>query len=251
MSGHSKWSKIKRQKGATDASRGQLFTKLGREISVSVRQGGADPNGNFKLRLAIQRARDHNMPADNVERAIRRAAGGGDGAALAEVIYEGYGPNGTAIMLDVLTDNRNRTIADLRNIFSRGGGNLGEAGSVAWLFDQKGVISLEVRPDQAETIALEAIDAGAEDVRIEGGSLEIYTTPPALEPVRRSLEQKGIAIASAELAMLPKTTVQLDEKAALQTLKLLDRLEEMDDVQRVYSNADFSEDVLAKYQAQS
>jgi len=247
MSGHSKWAQIKRQKGVADARRGQLFTKLGREITVAARQGGGDPETNFRLRLAIQRARDHNMPLDNIERAIKRGLGGTDSAALTEVTYEGYGPGGTAILLEVLTDNRNRTVQEIRNIFSRGGGNLGEAGCVAWLFEAKGVISIKVDATEAEEWALHAIDAGAEDVKLEDSSLEIHTRPQDLEAVRRALEEKKLPITSAELSMVPKTTLSLDEKAALQTLRLLDRLEELDEVQRVFSNADFPDAVLEKY----
>jgi YebC/PmpR family DNA-binding regulatory protein len=248
MSGHSKWSTIKRQKGLVDAKRGQLFTKVGREISVAVRQGGADQQTNFKLRLIIQKARDSNMPFENIDRAIKRASGGADGAALAEVSYEGYGPGGSAILVQVLTDNRNRTIAELRNILSRGGGNLGESGSVTWLFEPRGIIIIDGTKENAEEVALFAIDAGAEDVKIDGTSLEVITKPQELEAVRKALEQRKVPISSSDLSMVPKTMVKLDEKSALQALKLLDKLEEMDEVQRVYTNADFPDDVVSKYQ---
>ena len=252
MSGHSKWAQIKRQKGVADAKRGQLFTKVGREITVAARHGGGDPEANFRLRLVVQKARDNNMPADNIERAIKRGAGGLEGAALEEVTYEGYGPGGTAILLQALTDNRNRTVSDLRNIFTRAGGNLGEAGSVIWLFEQRGVIVIDInKGTNVEELELQAIDAGADDVKVEDSSLEIYTKPEELESVRKSLESQGLAIASAELSMVPKTVVQLDEKPALQTLKLLDRLEDLDDVQHVFSNADFSIEVVEKYSAQA
>ena len=248
MSGHSKWSQIKRQKGVADAKRGQLFTKLAREIAVAVRQGGIDQQNNFKLRLIIQKARDSNMPLENIDRAIKRASGGTDGAALAEVSYEGYGPSGSAILVQVLTDNKNRTLAEVRNILSRGGGNLGETGSVTWLFEPRGVIIIDGTKENAEEVALFAIDAGAEDVKIEGTSLEVNTKPQDLEAVRKALEQRRVTISSSELSMVPKTMVKLDEKSALQALKLLDKLEELDEVQRVYTNADFPDDVVSKYQ---
>ena len=227
MSGHSKWSQIKRQKGVADAKRGQVFTKLGREISVAARQGGADTTSNFRLRLAVQRARAENMPAENIDRAIKRATGGGDGASLEEVMYEGYGPGGVAILVDALTDNRNRTISDLRNVFTKSGGNMAEAGAVAWTFDQKGIISLTVEKADPEELALQVIDSGAEDVKIEEDSIEVHTAPHDLEQVRRSLEEQGIAMESSEMVMVPKISVFLEEKEALQFLRLVDRLEEL------------------------
>ena len=248
MSGHSKWSKIKRQKGVVDAKRGQLFTKLAREISVAVRQGGADTEANFKLRLIMQKARDNNMPLENIDRAIKRASGGTDGAALSEVTYEGYGPGGSAILAQALTDNKNRTLSEMRNILSRGGGNLGESGSVTWLFESRGVIIIDGTKENAEEVALFAIDAGAEDVKIEGTTLEVNTKPQDLEAVRKALEIKKVPISSSELSMVPKTMVKLDEKSALQALRLLDKLEELDEVQHVYTNADFPDDVVGKYQ---
>jgi YebC/PmpR family DNA-binding regulatory protein len=245
MSGHSKWAQIKRQKGVNDSRRGQMFTKLGREITVAARQGGPDPDGNFRLRLAIQRARDNNMPSDTIERAIKRGAGGSEGAELQEITYEGYGPGGTAIMVEVLTDNRNRSAAELRATFTRAGGNLGETGSVGWQFDNRGVITVQASGPDAEAVELAAIDAGAEDVRSDDGVVEITTAPNELEAVRRALAEQGAKITSAELSMVPKTTVDLGDKESEQVLRLLDRLEELDDVQRVYSNAEFSETVLA------
>jgi YebC/PmpR family DNA-binding regulatory protein len=249
MSGHSKWAQIKRQKGVADARRGQLFTKLAREIIVAVREGGDNPEGNFRLRLAIQKARDNNMPLDNIDRAIKRGSGKAEGASLVEMTLEGYGPNGAAILVQALSDNRNRTLQEVRNIFTRNGGNLGEAGCVAWLFDSKGLITVETNGQDAEELALQAIDAGAEDVRIEKDYIDIYTRPVEMEKVREALEAKNIAIASAELSMIPKSTVEMEEKAALQTLKLLDRLEELEEVQHVSSNVDFSDAILEKYQA--
>lgn len=251
MSGHSKWAQIKRQKGVADARRGQLFTKLAREIIVAVRDGGPNPEANLRLRLAIQKARDNNMPLENIERAIKRGSGQTEGENLAEVVLEGYGPSGVAIMVVALTDNRNRTIQEVRNIFSRNGGNLGESGCVAWLFDSRGVITVDVKGEEAEALALEAIDAGAEDVKIENNYVEIYTKPEDLEEIRKKLKEKNIPIASAEVTMVPKSLVQLEEKAALQTLRLLDKLEELDEVQYVSSNADFLDSVVEKYQSLS
>jgi len=248
MSGHSKWSSIKHQKGVADARRGQLFTKLTRDIIMAVRQGGSNPEANFLLRLAIQRARDNNMPMDNIERAIKRGSGTMEGANLVEMTLEGYGPGGAAILVKALSDNRNRTLQDVRNVFSRSGGSLGESGCVAWLFDLKGLISVETNDLDAEELALQAIDAGAEDVKVENNCVEIYTRPEELEAVRAALEQQNVRVASAELSMIPKTTVELEEKIALQTLRLLDKLEELDEVQNVSSNADFPDAILEKYQ---
>ncbi len=249
MSGHSKWSSIKHQKGVTDARRGQLFTKLTREIIVAAREGGSNPEANFRLRIATQKARDNNMPLENIERAIKRGTGELEGVSLVELVLEGYGTSGVAILVKALSDNRNRTLQDVRNIFSRHGGNLGESGCVAWLFDSKGVITIETDGLDADELALDAIDAGAEDIKVEDNYVEIYTKPEELETVRAALEQKNLPIASAELSMVPKTMVELEEKAALQTLKLLDKLEELDEVQYVSSNTDFSDSILEKYRS--
>ncbi len=248
MSGHSKWSSIKHQKGVADARRGQLFTKLTREIIVAVRQGGSNPESNFRLRLSIQKARDNNMPLDNIEKAIKRGSGTIEGANLVEMVLEGYGPGGAAILVQALSDNRNRTIQEVKNIFSRSGGSVGANGCVAWLFDLKGLISLESGDLDAEGLALQAIDAGAEDFKVENNFVEIYTKPGELEVVRTALERQNLPVASAELSMIPKTTVELEEKTALQTLKLLDKLDELDEVQHVSSNADFPNSILEKYQ---
>jgi len=251
MSGHSKWSSIKHQKGVADARRGQLFTKLTREIIVAVREGGANPETNIRLRLAIQKARDNNMPTDNIERSIKRGSGELEGVTLVEMVLEGYGPKGTAILVQALSDNRNRTVQDVRHIFSRYGGNLGENGCVAWIFDSKGLIRVETSNLDTEELALQVIDAGADDVTVQDSYMEIYTKPEELVTVRATLEQKDIAVASAELAMIPKTTVELEEKAALQTLRLLDKLDELDEVQHVSTNADFPDSTLEKYQEQA
>jgi YebC/PmpR family DNA-binding regulatory protein len=250
MGGHSHWSTIKRQKGASDAKRGQLFTKLAREVTVAAREGGGDPSMNPRLRLAIDKAREGNMPADTIKRAVERGSGAGEGAAaLQEVTFEGYGPGGVAILVQTLTDNRNRTVSDLRTTLNRGGGALGEAGTVAWQFDNKGLIVIEAAGADPEEVALQAIDAGAEDVRVEGEFVEVYTGPTDLDNVRRQLVDAGLKISSFELAMIPKNPLPVGEKVATQTLRLLDQIEELDDVQKVYSNADFPESVLMEYAA--
>ena len=251
MSGHSKWSTIKRQKGATDARRGQLFTKLSRDIAIAVREGGgSDPDLNYRLRLAVDKAKGSNMPMDTIDRAISRAAGGGDSdEQLENLIYEGYGPGGTAIMLQALTPNRNRTASEVRSVFTKAGANLGEAGCVAWNFESRGVITLEVDENRVEDIVLLAIDALADDVKVDGGYLEIYTQPETLEAVRKELEHHEVNTSSAEISMMPMSTVSLGAKEAEQTLKLLDNLEDLMDVQKVYSNADFPNEVLEKYRS--
>ena len=250
MSGHSKWHSIKHQKGVADARRGQLFTKLTREIIVAAREGGGNPEMNFRLRLAVQKARDANMPMDNIDRAIKRGTGELEGGSLTEVILEGYGPSGTAILVNALSDNRNRTIQEVRSAFTRHGSSLGESGCVAWLFDSKGVIIIKAESIDADELALAAIDAGAEDVKVENDYVEVYTLPEDLEKVRAALEENQVAIESSELLMVPKTLVQLDDKAAMQALKLMERLEEIDDVQNVFSNADIPDAVVAEYQSQ-
>jgi YebC/PmpR family DNA-binding regulatory protein len=249
MGGHSHWSQIKRQKWANDAKRGQLFSKLVREIAVAAREGGPDPDLNPRLRLAIERAREQNMPLDTIERAIKRATGAdAEAAQFQEVRFEGYGPGGVAIMVDALTDNRNRTVSEVRQVLSRNGGSLGEAGCVSWQFEGRGLIVLETQEGQdADELALLAIDAGAEDVKVEDGRIEVYTDPADLAQVRAALEEQGLQVASAELTMMPKASVPLDEKTAVQVLKLLDALEELEDVQRVYSNAEFPDSVLLEY----
>lgn len=249
MSGHSKWAQIKRQKGAADIKRGQIFTKLGREISVAVREGGPNPDTNPRLRLAIERARAANMPLDTIDRAIKRAAGGGEGANLERLTYEGYGPGGAAILVEVLTDNRNRTVAEVRSVFTRYGGSLGEAGCVAWMFDQRGVLTIDTAGRDPEEIELLAIDAGAEDFDTADGIVEVYCAPSDLEKVRQALTDAGLQVVSAELAMVPKTSLTLPAKDAAATLRLMERLEELDDVQKVYTNLEISEEAVAEYAA--
>ena len=248
MSGHSKWSTIKHGKAVSDARRGQLFTKLTKEIMIAVREGGGDADMNNRLRLAVQRAKDSNMPSANVERAIKRATGDEAGQArMEEVVYEGYGPGGTAILLQTLTDNRNRTVSDVRSTFSKIGGSLADAGAVAWQFEQKGVVVAEATEEQAEELALVAIDAGADDFETADSTLHAYSSPGMMETIRQTLSENGASVMSSELAMVPKNTISLDEKTAKQALRLLDQLEELEDVQKVFSNADFPDDVLEQY----
>jgi YebC/PmpR family DNA-binding regulatory protein len=247
LSGHSKWAQIKRQKGANDAQRGQLFTKLAKEIIIAAKAGGPDPAGNTRLRMAIQKAKDNNMPNDNINRAIQRGSGAGEGADVQEVTYEGYGPAGTALLVEVATDNRNRTVAEVRNVLTRAGGNLGESGSVAWNFESRGVVTVAPATADPDAVALQAIDAGAIDVLIGDGTIDVYTQPGELETVRKALEDAGLKVTQAEQTRVPKTTVALEEKAAHQTLGLVEKLEALDDVQKVYFNAEFSDEVLAAF----
>jgi YebC/PmpR family DNA-binding regulatory protein len=247
MSGHSKWAQIKRQKGANDAKRGQMFTKLAREITVAARQGGGDPETNFRLRLATQRARSMNMPQENITRAIARATGGQDGAAqLEEVTYEGYGPGGVAIFVEALTDNRNRTVAEVRNVLTRNGGSLGENGSVAWIFEPRGIVLVNLDTNDADEVTLQAIDAGATDVNLADKTLEIYTNLENLEDVRRTMEDAGLEVETAERTFVPKTMVTLDDQKSTQVVRLIERLEDLDDVQNVSANLDLSEELVAQ-----
>jgi YebC/PmpR family DNA-binding regulatory protein len=247
MSGHSKWSTIKRQKGANDAKRGALFTKVAREISVAARQGGGDPDANYRLRLAIEKARSVNMPADNIKRTIDKATGGGEGEAYEEIVYEGYGPGGVAVLVEAQTDNRNRTAADVRSIFAKSGGQLAGSGAVAWQFEPRGLISVSRGPLDADMVALAAIDAGADDVDTDDTeTIEIYTTPTDLETVRLALEGSGVAVESAETTMIAKQTVELDSAKARQALRLVELLEDLEDVSRVTANFDIPEDVFAE-----
>ncbi len=250
MSGHSKWSTIKRKKGAADAKRGQLFTRLGRELTIAAREGGADPDANFRLRLVVDKARQANMPKENIERAIQRGAGGGkDGVVLEEVIYEGYGPGGTAFLVEVLTDNRNRTVAEVRRAFTRSGGNLGETGCVGWMFERKGSLTIDASGQDAEAIALAAIDAGAEDVKVDGDTVEVYATVEDFQAVREALAAQKLTVADAELSWIPKTLFQPDQKTTVQNMRLIEALEELDDVQSVHSNLDISEAALTEFEA--
>ena len=249
MSGHSKWSTIKHKKGALDAKRGVLFTKLAREVTVAAKAGGGDPGMNPRLRLAIDKARQGNMPLDNIERAIKKGTGEGSSAAdFVEVFYEGYGPGGAALLVQVLTDNRNRTASDVRTIFSRGGGNLGGAGSVAWQFEQRAVLTAEsVAEESAEDAELAAIDAGADDVNFDDGTLRVTGEPADLDQLASALRDAGIEPNNASLEMVPKTLTALESSQATQTMRLIDKLEDLDDVQNVFTNADFPEEALAEY----
>ncbi len=247
MSGHSKWSTIKRQKGAADAQRGQLFTKLSKEIIIAAKSGGGDPDANFRLRLAVQKARENNMPADNIQRAIAKGSGGGEGTEMEEITYEGYGPAGAALIVEAATDNRNRTVAEVRNVFTRSAGSMGEAGSVAWNFELRGLINVDANSKDPDEVAMTAIDAGAEDFAINDGAVEIYTQPGDLEKVKKALEDGGIKVESAEISRVPKTTVALGEKDAHSMLRLVEKLESLDDVQKVYFNADITDEALASY----
>jgi YebC/PmpR family DNA-binding regulatory protein len=246
MSGHSKWSSIKHKKGAADAKRGQLFTKLTRALIVAAKEGGPDPAANLALQNAIEKARDASMPKDNIERAIARGSGtGADAASYEHISYEGYGPGGVAVYVDVLTDNRNRTAGEVRHVFARHDGNLAESGAVAWLFERKGVVLVDRDSTDEDELTLAAADAGAEDVSEEGSSFEVTCSPEDLHAVREALEAAGIAVTDAEVTMLPKTTVEVeDEAVARKVLRLIDGLEENDDVQDVYANFDIPERVL-------
>jgi YebC/PmpR family DNA-binding regulatory protein len=245
MSGHSKWSTIKRQKGAVDAKRGQLFTKLAREISIAARQGLPDPDSNTRLRLAIDRAKAANMPKDNIERAIQRAAGAGAGDQYEEVFYEGYGPGGGALMIQVQTDNRNRTVGEVRAVLTRAGGTLGENGSVGWMFDQMGLIEVPIGSSDPDEVALVAIDAGASDVETGDGLLVVYTDPTELHRTREALVQAGYEVDVAQLTMRPKTLMAPDPDAAVKLVRLVEKLEDLDDVQEVFTNVDVDDEVLA------
>jgi len=250
MSGHSKWATIKRAKGANDAKRGKIFTKLGHEIAVAAREGGSDPEANFRLRLALDKAKQANMPKDNIARAIKRGSGElkGEGE-IEEVIYEGYGPGGTAIMVEAVTDNRNRAVSEIRHVFSRHGGNLGAEGCVAWMFSHKGYIVITANDDDPDEIALAAIDAGAEDFEISDNAIEIYTAMSDFRAVQESLEQANITLDTSELSWVPQSTVSLDEKVALRAMKLIEALEELDDVQTVYSNLDIPDELVDKFES--
>ncbi len=246
MSGHSKWSSIKHKKGAADAKRGKLFSKLSRALIVAAREGGPDPAANLALANAIEKARSYSMPKDNIERAIARGSGAdADAESFEQVVYEGYGPNGVAVIVEALTDNRNRTASDVRAAFSKHDGNLGGSGAVAWLFERRGLILVEADGIDEDELTLAAADGGAEDVERDGSSFRVTAEPEALSTVREAIEQAGIAVESSELTMIPKTTVSLeDEGAAKKTLRLIDALEENDDVQEVYSNFDIPEPVM-------
>lgn len=243
MSGHSKWANIKHKKGKADALRGKITTKISREITIAVRMGGADPTGNMKLKLALTKAKANNIPKENIQRAIQKGAGALDGSSYEEITYEGYGPAGVAVMINCLTDNRNRTAADVRHVFSKYGGNLGATGCVGYMFNLKGVfaISPEVEADE-DTVMMAALEAGAEDVKAEEGGFEVITTPEAFDDVEKALADAGIEVEVAELTMVPDTMTELAGDDAEKFQKMLDALEELDDVQDVYHSADMPEE---------
>ena len=251
MSGHSKWSTIKHKKGAADAKRGQLFTKLSREIMVAAKEGDPNPEMNFRLRLAVDNAKSMNMPKDNIDRAIARGAGiGGEAVILEQISYEAYGPGGAGIIIQALTDNKNRTAAEVRAKITRAGGNLAGSGAVAWNFENKGLITVEVKDGDADDIALEIVDAGAEDVDVDDTTVEVTVPYEDFAQVKASVEAlNGIEVTRSELALIPTSTTQLTDSESMQTLRLLDALEEVDDESKVFSNADFPDEVLEKYAA--
>ena len=244
MSGHSKWSTIKRKKGATDARRGKIFSKLIKEITVAARTGGGDPDANPRLRQVIAAAKAENMPKDKIERAIKKGTGEQGGAAYEEVCYEGYGPGGAAVLVESLTDNKKRTVADIRYLFSKSGGSLGEAGCVAWMFEKKGLFTYEKGSVDEDTLMEVTLDAGAEDIREEDGTFEVITAPEDFEQVKEALDEKAPGHVLAEITMVSKSTVKLEGKEAEQMLRLMDGLEDSDDVQKVYSNFDIPERTL-------
>lgn len=244
MSGHSKWHNIRLRKGKQDAERGKMFTKVSREIIVAVKHGGPNPEANPRLRLALQKAKEVSMPAETVKRAIQRGSGEGEAANYEEIAYEGYGPGGVAVLVECLTDNRNRTVSEVRHCFTRNGGQLGESGCVAWVFDTKGLISIPKENADEDTVIATALESGAEDVRVEDDSYEVISAPEDLQQVRKAFEDASIAFTSAEVTMLPKTTVKLDGKEAQQMLRLMEMLEDLDDVQHVYANFDIPDEVL-------
>ncbi|PKN34214.1 MAG: YebC/PmpR family DNA-binding transcriptional regulator [Deltaproteobacteria bacterium HGW-Deltaproteobacteria-19] len=246
MSGHSKWSTIKRKKGAIDAKRGKIFTKLAKEISLAARLGGSDPEANARLRQAVLAARDENMPKDNIERAIKKGAGELGSVSYEEITYEGYGPGGVALMVEIMTDNKNRTVAEIRHILSKHGGNLGENGCVSWIFSKHGSILIDKKLIGEDELMEMALEAGAEDVREEENEFEVLTDPLSFEGVRKVLQEKGLKFLEAKVTMIPQNLVNLDEKKAEQMLKMMEKLEDNDDVQNVYANFDIADDVMEK-----
>lgn len=250
MAGHSKWKNIKHRKGKQDAQRGKLFNRLSRELYAAVRQGGSDPELNVKLRTAIVKARQNNMPNSNIDNAIKKAAGNSDDVNYEEITYEGYGPSGVAVMVQCLTDNRNRTAAEVRHIFAKNGGNLGESGCVGYLFSSKGLITLSLVENNTDedTLMMTAIEAGAEDIDFDGDTAELIVEPAEFETVSAQLQQSDIVFQSAEVTRLPSTTISLDEEDAINMLKLMEALEDCDDVQDVHANFDIDEEIMQRLQ---
>lgn len=247
MAGHSKWANIKHKKARMDSQKGKIFTKLAKEISVAAKEGGGDPEANYRLNAAIQKAKAANLPADNIERAIKKGTGELEGVNYEQIVYEGYGPEGTAVLCNILTDNRNRTAGEIRHIFSRKGGNLGETGCVSWMFEQKGLLVVDLKDTSLEEddVLLMAIEAGADDVNTEDSTVEIYTTTEQFNEVKDHLEQEGISFSVAEISMIPKTTVTIESPdKAEKVLGLMDELEEHDDVQEVFSNYNIPDEIM-------
>ncbi len=249
MSGHSKWNTIKRKKGKADAQRGKIFTKIIRVITVAARSGGGDPEANVKLKTAIQLAKENNMPNENIERAIKRGTGGADGVSYEELSYEGYGPGGVAVLIEVLTDNRNRTAPELRKIFSKNGGNLGENGCVAWMFDKRGYFIFEKVKVNEDTIVDLALEAEAEDVKSDNENIEVITLPENYEKFSNLIKEQNIDYLLNEVTLIPKTTVDLEDKKARQMLNLMEQLEEQDDVQKVYANFNIADEIMEEISA--
>lgn len=245
MSGHSKWATTKHKKAATDAKRGKIFTKIGKEIAVAAKLGGGDPGGNPRLRTAIAKAKAVSLPAENIKRAIQKGTGELPGVSYEEIIYEGYGPGGVAVIVEVLTDNRNRTVSEIRNIFSKAGGNMGEAGCVSWMFHKKGYLVVKREKVDEDKLMTQALDAGAEDMQTEDDNFVITTALTDFEKVKKSLEDAGVVLEVAEITMIPQTYVKLDGKEAHQMLRLVEALEDNDDVQNVYANFDIPEEILS------
>jgi len=247
MSGHSKWSTIKRKKGALDARRGKAFAKIIKEITLAARLGGGDIEGNSRLRQVVMAAKEENMPKDNIDRAIKKGTGEMEGgASYEEATYEGYGPGGVAVLVEVMTDNKNRTVAEIRHIFSKHGGNLGESGCVSWIFEKKGSIVIDKKSSDEDTLMELALEAGAEDVKVEESELQIITAPESFEEVRKVVDRKGIKYVEAKITMIPQNTVKLEENKAEQMLKLMEKMEDNDDVQNVYANFDIADNILEK-----
>jgi YebC/PmpR family DNA-binding regulatory protein len=250
MSGHSKWHNIRLRKGKQDAVRSKLFTKIAREIIVAAREGGGSPDSNLRLKFAIQKARENSMPQDNIKRAIQRGTGEVEGANYEEMTYEGYGPAGVAVLVKCLTDNRNRTVAELRNIFSKCGGNLGESGCVAWMFEQKGLVQIPSDKSDEDTVMMATMDAGAEDIKVEEDTIEVFSRPEDLNAVRDALTAASIEYANAEVTMIPQNTIRIEEsKEASQILRLMDALDDNDDVQQAYANFDIPDEIMQQVAA--
>lgn len=246
MSGHSKWATTKHKKAAIDSKRGKIFTKVIKEITVAARVGGGDQDGNARLRTAVQKAKESNMPADNIKKAIQKGTGELPGVTYEEAVFEGYGTGGVAILVSIMTDNRNRTVPEIRHMFSKHGGNMGEAGCVSWMFDKKGYIVVEGGKVDEEKLMSLIVEAGAEDMRRDGDNFEVITAPGDLENVKKTIEDGGITVALSEVTMLPQNYMELDDRSAMQVLKLIEALEDNDDVQNVYSNLNVRDEVLEK-----